>query len=64
MGEMNKFLTVGQDFFPILRVTLKGSGEGGTDYTRWMQQFCDIFDKKVDACHMILGDNPAGWGLY
>ena len=25
-----------------------------------MQQFCDIFGKKGDAWHMILGDNPAG----
>ena len=25
-----------------------------------MQQFCDIFDKKGDAWHMILGYNPAG----
>ena len=50
---MNRFLTVGQDFL----------GEGGTDYTWWMQQFCDIFGKKVDACHMVLGDNPAGQGV-
>ena len=28
-----------------------------------MQQFCDIFGKKGDACHMILGDNPAGHSL-
>ena len=25
-----------------------------------MQQFCDIFGKKGDACHITLGDNPAG----
>ena len=25
-----------------------------------MQQYCDIFGKKGDAWHMILGDNPAG----
>ena len=28
-----------------------------------MQQFCDIFRKKGDAWHMILGDNPAGNGF-
>ena len=28
-----------------------------------MQQFCDIFGKKGDAWHMILGDNPAGHGF-
>ena len=28
-----------------------------------MQQFCNIFGKKGDARHMILGDNPAGHGF-
>ena len=28
-----------------------------------MQQFCDIFGKKGDTWHMILGDNPAGHGF-
>ena len=28
-----------------------------------MQQFCDIFGKKGDGWHMILGDNPAGHGF-
>ena len=28
-----------------------------------MQQFCDIFGKKGDARHIILGDNPAGHGF-
>ena len=28
-----------------------------------MQQFCDIFGKKGDASHVILGDNPAGHGF-
>ena len=28
-----------------------------------MQQFYDIFDKKGDAWHMILGDNPARHGF-
>ena len=27
------------------------------------QQFCDIFGKKGDAWHMILGDNPTGDGF-
>ena len=50
-------------FFPIPRVTHKGSGEEGTVHTWWVQQFCDIFGKKGDAWHMILGDNPAGHGF-
>ena len=41
------------------RVTHKGSGEGRTVHTWWVQQFCDIFGKKGDAWHMNLGDNPA-----
>ena len=45
------------------QVTHKGSGEDGTVHTWWVQQFCDIFGKKEDACHMILGDNPAGHSL-
>ena len=28
-----------------------------------MQQFCNIFGKKGDAWHMIVGDNPAGHGF-
>ena len=28
-----------------------------------MQQFCDIFGKKGNAWHMILGDNFAGHGF-
>ena len=35
-------------FFPIPRVTHKGSGEGGTVHTWWVQQFYNIF-KKGDA---------------
>ena len=61
MGEMSKFLAVG--IFPIPRVTHKGSGKGGTVQTWWLQQFCDIFGKKGDAWHMILGDNPTGHGF-
>ena len=49
--------------FPICRVTHKGLGEGGTVHTWWVQQFCDIFGKKGDAWHMVLGDNPAGHGF-
>ena len=51
-------------FFPIPRVTHKGSGKGRTVHTWWVQQFCDIFDKKGDARRMILGDNPAGLCPY
>ena len=39
-------------------VTHKGSREGGTVHTWWVQQFCDIFGKKGDAWRMILGHNP------
>ena len=28
-----------------------------------MQRFCDIFGKKRDTWHIILGDNPAGQGV-
>ena len=44
-------------------VTHKGSREGGTIHTWWVQQFCDIFGNKGDALHMIPGDNPAGHGF-
>ena len=44
-------------------VSHKGSGEGGTVYPWWVQQFCDVFGKKGDAWHMILGDNPARHGF-
>ena len=42
------------------RVTYKGSGEGGTIHTWWMQQLCHIFGRGDASWHMILGDNPAG----
>ena len=45
---------------PIPRVSHKGSWERGTVHTWWVQQFFDIFVKKRDTLHMILGDNPAG----
>ena len=35
----------------------KGSGEIGTVHTWWVKQFCDIFVKKGDTWHVILGDN-------
>ena len=60
---MSKCLAFGQDFFPIPTVSHKGSGEGGTVHTWWVQQFCDIFGKKGDARHMLLGDNPVGHGF-
>ena len=44
-------------------VSHKGSGEGRTVHTLWVQQFCDIFGKKGHAWRMILGDNPAGHGF-
>ena len=37
--------------------------EGETVHACWVQKFCDIFDKKGDALHMILGNNPAGHGF-
>ena len=60
MGEMNKFLTVGQDFLPSPGFRIKVQGKGGTVHTWWVEQFFDIFGKKGDNWHMILGDNPAG----
>ena len=35
----------------------------GRLHTWWVQQFCDIFGKRGDAWHMILGDNPTGHGF-
>ena len=49
--------------FSISRATHKGWGEGGTVHTWWVQQFCDIFGKKEDDWHIILGDNAAGHGF-
>ena len=46
-------------FFPLPRVSHKGSGEGETLHTWWKEQFCDIFGKKVDTWRVIMGDNPA-----
>ena len=63
MGEMNKSLAVRYDFSPIPRVTRKSSVEGGTVHTWSVQQFCDMFGKKGDGWHMILGDSPAGHGF-
>ena len=31
----------------------------GIVHTWWVQQFFNIFGKKADTWHMILGDNPA-----
>ena len=44
--------------FPIPRVSHKGWRERGTVHALWVQQFFDIFVKKRDTWHMILGDNP------
>ena len=44
-------------------VSDKGSGERGAVHTRWVQLFCDIFGKKGDAWHMILGNNHTGHGF-
>ena len=41
---------------------VQGKGEP-VHNTWWVQQFCDIFGKKGDTWHMILGDNPAGHGF-
>ena len=48
-------------FFAIPWVSDKASGESGAVYTWWVQLFCDIFGKKGDAWHMILGNNHAGY---
>ena len=42
---------------------MKVQGKGEPVHTWWVQQFCDIFGKKGDAWHMILGDNPTGHGF-
>ena len=47
-------------FLPIPRVLHKGSGDGGTVHTWWVQHFFNILGKKGDTWHMILGYNPAG----
>ena len=44
-------------FSPIPRVSHKGSGERGTVQTWWVKQFFDIFVKKGDTWHVIMGDN-------
>ena len=50
---------------PIPRVSLKGSGDGGTVHTWCLQQSSikggNIFGKKRDTWGIILGDNPAGY---
>ena len=51
------------EFFLIPRFAHKGSREGGTVHTWWVQQFCEIFGEKGDARHVTLGDNPAGHGF-
>ena len=48
---------------PIPRVFHKASEDGKTVHTWWVQQFCDIFGKKGDVWHIILGDSPAGHGF-
>ena len=60
MREMNNFLADGWDFSPSPGFPTKVQGKGGTVHTWWVQWFCDIFGKKGDVWHMILGDNPAG----
>ena len=56
---MGKISTFGcwLGFSLIPRVFHKGSGERGTVHTWWVQQFFDIFVKKGDTWHVILGDN-------
>ena len=63
MGEISNFFGCWVGFFTIPRLSHKGSGEGGTVHTLWVQQFCDIFGKKRDVWRMILGDNPTGHGF-
>ena len=42
---------------------MKVQGKREPVHTWWVQRFCDIFGKNGDAWHMILGDNPAGYGF-
>ena len=46
-------------FSPIPRSSHKKLGERRAVHTWWVQQFFDIFVKKGDTLHLILGDNPA-----
>ena len=62
-GGNEKFFGCWVGFFPIPIFTQKGSEKGGTVHTWWVQHFCDIFGKKGDVWHMILGDDPAGHGF-
>ena len=62
-GGNEKFFGCWVGFFPIPIFTQKGSEKGETVHTWWVQHFCDIFGKKGDVWHMILGDNPAGHGF-
>ena len=39
---------------------MKVQGKGELVHTWWVQQLCDIFGKKGDTWHMILGDNSTG----
>ena len=59
MGEMRKFLVIGQDFSPSPGLPMNVHGKGEPVRPWWVKQFCDIFGKKGDAWHMVLGDNPA-----
>ena len=62
MGEKSNFWLLAR-IFSIPRTLHIGSGQGGAVHTWCVQQFCDIFNKKGDAWHMILGDNPTGHGF-
>ena len=42
---------------------MKVQGKGEPVDIWWVQQFCDIFGKKGDVWHMILGYNPAEHGF-
>ena len=58
MVEISKYLAIGQHFSPSPGLLMKVQGKEEPVHTWWVQQFCDIFGKKGDAWHMILGDNP------
>ena len=60
IGKMSNFLAVGQGFPSSPGFPIKVESKGVTVHTWWVQHFFDIFGKKGDIWHMILGNKPAG----
>ena len=60
MGEVSKFLSVGQDFPPYSVFRIKVQGKLGQSTPGGCNIFFDILGKKGDTWHMILEYNPTG----